>query len=159
LSERWWKKRKRKHPWFGYFFEEPNRLEKLMEQKPRKAYEFGLSVTLGPYENPHIREFRKPQPSYYGPEIQEEREPLVDVVEEDKEVVIVAELPGVEKEDIKLHGTEKALTISVDTPQRKYYKELALPVEIAPESAVATYKNGVLQVSLKKLVDTQPFTK
>jgi len=171
LSERWWRRHKRRHPWFGDFFDESNRLEKMMDEvmhqtfgygerrKPRKPYVFGFSVTLGPDANPRFRRFGNAQPGRYGPEMQEEREPLVDVVEEDREVVVVAELHGVKKEDIQIHATQSNITISVDTTKRRYHKELALPVEIDPESAVATYKNGVLQVRLKKLVDTQLFNK
>jgi HSP20 family protein len=60
------------------------------------------------------------------------------------------ELPGVEKSDIKLHGTEDSLTISVDTPQYKYYKEVALPVKVKIKEASSSYKNGVLEVVLPK---------
>jgi HSP20 family protein len=91
--------------------------------------------------------------------IHEEPEPLVDVVEEDGTVVIVADLPGMKKEDIQLHATQCSLTISIDTQERKYNKELTLPIDTDPESAVATYKNGVLQVRLKKLVHAQVVTK
>jgi HSP20 family protein len=83
-------------------------------------------------------------------DIREEREPLVDIITTDDEVKICAELPGVEKKDIKLHGTEDTLTISVDTPERKYYKELELPGKVDPKSAKTRYKNGVLEVTLKK---------
>ena len=172
MSERWWRRRKRRHPWFSDFFEESNRLEKMMDEmtpesfrssekrKPQKPYVFGFSVTLGPDSNPRFRRFENPQQSsYYGSEVHEEREPLVDVMEEDREVVIVAELLGVKKEDVQIHATQCNVTISVDTMEHKYYKEVALPVEIDPESAVATYKNGVLQIRLKKLVNTQLLTK
>jgi len=171
LNERWWRRRRRWHPWFDNFFEESDGLEKMMDgmtpptfkssekRKPHKPYVFGFSVTLGPDSNPRFRRFGNRQPDRFGAEIQEEPEPLVDVIEEDREVVIVAELPGVKKEDIRIHATKGNITISVDTVKHKYRRELALPVETDPESAVATYKNGVLQVRLKKLVDTQLFTR
>jgi HSP20 family protein len=60
------------------------------------------------------------------------------------------ELPGVEKTDIKLHGTEDSLTISVDTPHSKYYKEVALPTKVKVKEAKSSYKNGVLEVVLPK---------
>jgi len=82
--------------------------------------------------------------------VREEREPLVDVIETDGEIHVVAELPGVEKKDIKLHGTEDSLTISVDTPQRKYYKEVQLPAKVKVKEAKTEYKNGVLEVKLPK---------
>jgi HSP20 family protein len=75
---------------------------------------------------------------------------LVDVFSEDGSIKVVAELPGVEKQDIKLHATPKTLTSSVDTPQRKYYKEIELPEEVETETAKAIYRNGVLEVTLKK---------
>jgi len=65
--------------------------------------------------------------------------------------VVVAELPGVEKEDIELNATEKELIISVDTERRKYYKCLELPAEVDPKSAKASYRNGILEVRLKKV--------
>ncbi|RJS85739.1 Hsp20/alpha crystallin family protein [Candidatus Bathyarchaeota archaeon] len=115
---------------------------------------YGYSITIGPDGKPQIREFGNIKPAT-GPgrpriDIREEREPLVDVMETDGEVKVIAELPGVEKKDIKLHGTETSLTISVDTPQRKYYKEVELPVKVDPKKAKSSYKNGVLEVSLPK---------
>ena len=112
---------------------------------------WGWSVTIGPDGKPVIREFGNVKREGLKPGIRVEREPLVDVFSEDGVVKVVAELPGVEKQDIKLHATPKTLTISVDTPQRKYYKELELPAEIDPKTAKAVYKNGVLEVTLKKV--------
>ena len=77
-------------------------------------------------------------------------------MEIDDEVRIIVELPGVEKEAIKLHGTENSLTISVDVPQRKYQKEIDLPVNVDPRQAKSSYKNGVLEVALKKREKEKP---
>jgi len=163
LSERWWRRRK-KRPWFNDFFDELDRLEGMTDEIMRKAFEtaserskvrrpyvYGFSMSVGPDGKPVIREFGNVQPGRRGPKIREEREPLVDVIEEDKAVVIVAELPGVEKDDISLHTTEDHLTVSVNTPNRKYHKELTLPARVDPKSAHASYKNGVLEVRLKKV--------
>jgi HSP20 family protein len=116
---------------------------------------YGYSITIGPDGKPEIREFGniKPGERRLGRpsiSIREEREPLVDIINTDSEIKIIAEIPGVEKEDIKLHGTETTLTISVDTPQRKYYKEVELPEKVDPKQAKSTYKNGVLEVTLPK---------
>lgn len=112
---------------------------------------YGYQVKIGPDGKPEIREFGNVQPTRYGAQIKEEREPLVDVVNKNGELQIVAELPGVEKKDIKLYGTEDTLTISVDIPDRKYYKEIKLPAKIDPKNVKSTYKNGVLEVTLKKV--------
>jgi HSP20 family protein len=85
--------------------------------------------------------------------VKEEREPLIDIIETDGEIHVVAELPGVEKTDIKLQGTEEALIISVDTPQHKYYKEVTLPTRVKVREARTGYKNGVLEVTLPKIKD------
>jgi len=115
---------------------------------------YGYSVTIGPDGKPKIREFGnvKPEEKFGRPKIniKEEREPLVDVMTTDGEVKVVAELPGVEKEAIKLQGTERTLTISVATPHRKYYKEVELPAKVEPKKARSTYKNGVLEVTLER---------
>jgi HSP20 family protein len=111
---------------------------------------YGYSMTIGPDGKPVVREFGNVQPSRRGPMIKEEREPLVDVVSTDDEVKVVAELPGVEKKDIKLHALDDTLTISVDTTDRKYYKEIKLPVEVDPRGSKSSYKNGVLEVTLQK---------
>ncbi len=117
---------------------------------------WGYSITIGPDGKPIIREFGNLKPSerarpWEPPvELREEMEPLVDVFDEDKTIKVVAELPGVEKEDIKLNATERELVISVDGKDRKYYKELELPAEINPSSAKSSYRNGVLEVVLEK---------
>jgi len=120
---------------------------------------YGYSMTIGPDGKPKIREFGNVKPSL-KPEafgltkpsldVKEEREPLVDVITTNGEVKVVAELPGVEKEDIKLHGTEDSLTISVDTPKRKYFREIPLPAKINPKGAKTAYKNGVLEITVPK---------
>lgn len=118
---------------------------------------WGWSMTMGPDRQPKIREFGNLKPStWVRPweppfNLKEEREPLVDVMEDERRIRVVAELPGVEKEDIKLHATERTLVISVDTKERKYYKELELPGKADPPSAKSSYKNGVLEVELKKM--------
>jgi len=113
---------------------------------------YGYSVKIGPDGKPEIREFGNVKPSLRGPQVKEEREPLVDIVETDGEVQVVAELPGVDKKDIKLTATEDELTISVENPERKYFKRVALPVKVRVREARTQYKNGVLEVAFPKAV-------
>ena len=84
-------------------------------------------------------------------DVKEKREPLADVIDSDKEVSVIVELPGVEKEDIKLSGTNTKLTISVETPQQKYFKEVDLPTKVNSKKAKTKYKNGVLDITLPKM--------
>ena len=115
-------------------------------------YVYGFSMSLGPDGKPVVREFGNMRKSRFGPEIRDEREPLVDIMEEDADVVVVAELPGVERDDIELHMTRDELVISVDAPKRRFHKELRLPARVEPDSAQNSYKNGVLEVRLKKIL-------
>jgi len=121
---------------------------------------YGYSMTVGPGGKPQIRAFGniKPGDRFGRPriDIKEKREPLVDVMSTDGEVKVVAELPGVEKKDITLYGTENMLTVSVDTPQRKYHKEIELPSQVDPKQAQTSYKNGVLEVTLQKKKEEKP---
>jgi HSP20 family protein len=107
---------------------------------------YGYSMRIGPNGKPEIRQFGNIRKSLKGPEVKQEREPLVDIIETNNEIRVVVEMPGVEKGDIKLHGTEDSLTISVDTPHYKYYKDVELPAKVTVKEAKSTYKNGVLEV-------------
>ena len=78
------------------------------------------------------------------------------MVETDSEVKVLAELPGVEKDEIKLHLTQNTLTIDVDSEERKYHKELELPAEADLKSAKSAYRNGVLEVTLRKIEKKKP---
>jgi HSP20 family protein len=124
--------------------------------KEMGPFVYGYSMKIGPDGKPEIRQFGNIKNSLKGPEVKNEREPLVDIVETAKEVRVVAELPGVEKTDIKLHGTDDSLTISVNTAQTKYYKEVALPQKVKVKEAKSYYKNGVLEVVFPKAETTEP---
>jgi len=111
---------------------------------------YGYSVTIGPDGKPVVREFGNVRTGEGKPwkAIQDKREPLVDVVSSGKEVRVIAEMPGVKKEDISVTVNEKAMTISVDSEDRGYYKELELPGIVDPKGARSTYNNGILEVTI-----------
>ncbi len=111
---------------------------------------YGYSVTIGPDGKPVVREFGNVKKGEGSPwkAIQDKREPLVDVVSSGKEVRVIAEMPGVSREDIDLTLNEKSLTISVDKEDRRFYKELELPGIVDPKGAKSTYNNGVLEVTI-----------
>jgi HSP20 family protein len=112
---------------------------------------YGYTMVRGPDGVPHVHE--------YGNAIEDQhslgegvREPLTDVSSsDDGKVRVVVELPGVEKEDIGLEGTKDSLKVSVDTTTRKFEKTLALPNDVDPNSAVARYNNGILEVTMTSL--------
>jgi HSP20 family protein len=111
---------------------------------------YGYSVTIGPDGKPVVREFgnvrRSEGKSWKA--VQDKREPLVDVVSSGKEVRVIAEMPGVKKEDINLTVNEKSIVISADKEERGYYKELDLPGVVDPKGARSAYNNGILEVTI-----------
>jgi HSP20 family protein len=111
---------------------------------------YGYSVTIGPDGKPVVREFGNVRSGEGRPwkAIQDKREPLVDVVSSGKEVRVIAEMPGVNKEDISVTVNERAMTISVDKEDRGYYKELELPGIVDPKGARSNYNNGILEVTI-----------
>ena len=115
---------------------------------------YGYSVTVGPDGKPNVTEFgnfkAETQLGKTHMAIKEERDPLTDIIDADGEVRVIVELPGVEKKDIKLSGTDDKLTISVETPERKYFKEVELPAKVDAKKATSAYTNGVLDVTVPK---------
>lgn len=129
-------------------------LDKLRQGEP---YVYGFSMKVGPDGVPHIEEFGNTAEREYSRDgLEGGREPLTDVIKEDKEVTVIAELPGIEKSDIDLTTRKESLTIKVDTDKRKYFKKLPLPAEVDTDSAKASYKNGILEVRMKRKEQEKP---
>ena len=68
-----------------------------------------------------------------------------------------AEIPGACKDDVDIYVTEDTLRISVHTNDVKFYREIILPARVNPKTATATYKNGVLEIRLKKTSNKEIF--
>jgi len=179
MEDDWWYRRRRRSFWDEDFFSEFDRifedmermmrdlmrkfsielsperfreLEQELEKQGVKPYIYGFSITIGPDGRPVIKEFGNVRRVQGKPVITEEREPLIDVFESGDEVTVIAEMPGVEKEKIDVKVTEdgRTLIINASDSNRRYYKEVELPAKVDPASAKASYKNGVLEVKLKK---------
>jgi HSP20 family protein len=94
------------------------------------------------------------------------RQPFIDVVETDKEIVATAEMPGLKKEDIKINITDERLEISTESKHEEekhgkdylykeirsgsYYRSVALPSSVDPNGAKASYNNGILEIKMPK---------
>jgi HSP20 family protein len=72
-------------------------------------------------------------------------EQLVD--EKSGSLRVILEMPGVEKEDIKVEATEESAVITAERGDHRYRAELSLKAPVRPESGVAEYKNGMLEIS------------
>jgi HSP20 family protein len=78
------------------------------------------------------------------------REPLTDVCQDEKSVVITVEMPGIDKDSIELETSDESMVIKVEKGNRKYYKDVKLPARVKPSTAKAKYNNGVLDITVEK---------
>ena len=111
---------------------------------------FGFSVKTAMGGKPIVEPFGNIKKTPKGPTVEEEREPMTDLFDEKEEVRIYAEMPGVNEEDIKFDLKGDILDISARSGERKYHKEILLPIRVKKEALSYTYKNGVLEVRIKK---------
>ena len=121
----------------------------LRDSDGTSPYVFGFSMNVGPDGKPIIQRFGNP-PGEEGVGPSATLEPLVDVVEEDGEIIVVAEVPGVDRDEIKVRIKGTTLTIHADNPERPYHKVIELPGKVQKEAAKSAIRNGVLEVRLKK---------
>lgn len=99
-------------------------------------------------------------------------EPAVDIIEKEDMITVKAELPGVSKDEVKLEVHENKLAIKGEHKTEKeekkedfyrkeielgsFYRCIELPSDVEAESAVANMKDGILEVSLKKVAPAKP---
>lgn len=150
-----------------------NMLEKIVhgdiDSGRMNPFVYGFSLRVGPDGQPHIQRFGNTnveRPVVQTTDVSDKlvegigsREPLTDVIETGDSIAITVEIPGVEKDDVNLEVNEDSLNISVDTAERRYFKEVELPSNVEPGSAKATYNNGVLDITLKKSTKEKKGTK
>ncbi len=93
--------------------------------------------------------------------------PRIDILDKDSEVIVHAEIPGIEQEDIEVSVTDRTVTIKGESRKetRKedadYYRceisrgsvlrTVDLPCDIDADKAEATFKNGILELTLPKI--------
>lgn len=145
-------------------------IDKIMQDAMRHAaspqrgepFVYGFSMRVGPDGVPRLQPFGStlaqgpfnPAQGQVGV-VPEGREPLSDLQESEKEIAVTVELPGAEKEDVNLHVTEELVTVRVEKGKR-YAARIRLPAPVEPSSAKATFKNGILDLALRKKASSDP---
>jgi len=81
--------------------------------------------------------------------VNEQREPLIDLIKDNERIKVIAELPGVNKEDLRITANETSLTIESISGERRYHKRIDLPEPVDSSTGKSTYKNGILEISFK----------
>ncbi|MFP4539766.1 MAG: Hsp20/alpha crystallin family protein [Candidatus Paceibacterota bacterium] len=95
--------------------------------------------------------------------------PKVDISETDKEVKIVASVPGIDPEKVNIEADEDSITLSGTIEEEKqdenergyryereygeFYRDLFLPAKVDPDNVSASAKDGVITINLPKAVD------
>jgi len=97
--------------------------------------------------------------------------PTMDVIEDEEQITVITDLPGVKKENIKLDITEDNLEINAQFNQESEFEEkdfvrkertygqtnriISLPAKIEINETSAKFENGVLTIILPKLEKKQ----
>ncbi|MBI5809773.1 MAG: Hsp20/alpha crystallin family protein [Deltaproteobacteria bacterium] len=122
---------------------------KGLGKEAKGVYGFSIRTLAG---EPVIESFGNIRETPRGPVVEEVREPLVDVFDEKDELRIIAEMPGIEKEDIKAGFEGDALELKAEGKDRKYSRRIKLAAPVDPSTVTISYKNGIVEIKVKKAI-------
>ena len=122
-------------------------------------YFYGYTMTTGPDGKPVVKEYGNVKPGLLPDS--NTREPIVDTIVDEKEnlVKLVAEMPGVEKTDVKIVVEDKSVNISAEKSEKKYQINVPISHKVDENSAKASYKNGILELVFKLAKEEKPKSK
>ena len=131
----------------------PSKTKKIHRAgKERKGiYGFTVKVGLGD-ERPTLEPFGNIRCDLKSGRtaVQEVREPLVDIFEEDDHLLLEAELPGIREEDVRIAAKDDVLTISAERGDRKYRKEALFLGDLSPQKMRVSCREGILEIRCPK---------
>ena len=111
---------------------------------------YGFTINTAGGGSPKVETFGNIKKTPEGPKVNEEREPMTDIFDEKDEIVVIAEMPGIEETDIKIDLKEDILEISAVSTSRTYRKEILLPVKLLKTNLSHKFTNGILEIRIKK---------
>lgn len=114
------------------------------------GYLYGFTVRTGPGGRPIIDQFGNIRRTESGSIVSETREPVVEVLDERDEVVVIAELPGVEEQQIDVAVRAGGIEVSAAGRGRRYHKRVLLPSPVIAGSLTSSYRNGILEIRCRK---------
>jgi len=118
------------------------------EKDLKGIYGFSVKVGMGGDREVKVEPFgniRKDDGSGRT-EVQEIREPIVDVFDEEDHTLVVVEMPGIGAADLTLDVKDDLLTLSADQGEKKYRKEILLPRSYPRENMAVTSNNGIVEI-------------
>ncbi|MEM3704088.1 MAG: Hsp20/alpha crystallin family protein [Candidatus Bathyarchaeia archaeon] len=143
-----WRRSEKRPKWL----KTAKRLNKIEDSTPFKTFRSEDSRHMK-------RQYHYRSLKIFKEETWKEPEPLVDVFREKDKIVVVAELKGFKRENIKVQAETQRLTLTAKAQGRKYHKSVNLPEAVVPKAARITYKNGVLEIQLKKALEERTLSK
>jgi len=118
---------------FEEFF---NEIERMMNEMMGPAANFRFETNSG-------RSHEQTSPDFH-----------LDIHERDDEIRVIADLPGVDKDEINLQCDGQTLHLEAHDTDRRYNERISLPGRVDEHSASATYNNGILEVAFDRLDDS-----
>jgi HSP20 family molecular chaperone IbpA len=101
----------------------------------------------------HPQNYRLPKK--YSKTKYREPKPLIDMFQDDETITIVAQIAGFQQDTFKITIKDQKLTLTAKAKDRRYYKSLNLPKVVIPAITHTTFKNGVLEIKVKKAAKQQ----
>ncbi len=144
----------------------------LTQKTPETANPFGMmrrftkdmERLFNDFEEFRFSNFFKDFPRFRMPFDRVEWVPQVGVLQNNGQLMVRADLPGLTKDDVKVELTDDMLTLSGERKEEKeekregfyrsersygsFYREIALPEGAKTEEAAATFRNGVLEITM-----------
>ncbi len=115
---------------------------------PRFVY--GFTVRAGAGGRLIIDQFGNIRRTESGEIVTDTREPVVEVLDEPTEVVVIAELPGVEEQRIDVQVRASQIELFAAGRGRTYHKRIELPSRVSGGSLASSYRNGILEIRCGK---------
>jgi len=116
-----------------------DRLQKGYSPKPTIKYGYSIKTLVGE---------EKAEPKEKGKAKTEIVEPLVDVFDEADHIKLIAELPGVSDEDIRVEVEKRKIILEATSKERRYRKTIELSCDI--KDIKKRYKNGIFELDAVK---------
>ena len=112
----------------------------------------GFGANIAPHNEINVPEFENDRPMILEErhEKSEKSEFSTDIIDTDGEISVTVNIPSAEKEDINLNVTDDSLEIIINTSKVRYHKIHKLPCDVKPNATIASYKNGVLDIVMKR---------
>ena len=121
-----------------------------------------------PFPGSWMRPWRWQMPALFNdPATFPMNRPKIDVIDRDNEVVVRAELPGVDRKDIEISLTENSASVKAsiskedekedgdyyrkETMRGEYARTVALPATVNTDKANASFKDGLLEITMPKI--------